>query len=219
MKTLTMFTRAAAVAVAVAFATACDDDDDDIVEPPPIEDVVVTFRDQAFNFGAVGTFELPDSIVHLVPANGVALALSRAHDDEILDRVRQNMRARGYVENTTPGTLSDVIVLVGASASQQYNAWVSYAWWDVWGFYDGFFFDDFDETWGLSYVWTVQTYERGTIIVDMISTRNVNPLAKRIASVWAGAGAGILDDDPDLSRVYGAIDEMFAQSPYLAHTP
>jgi hypothetical protein len=207
-------TLAAAVALAALVGAAACDDVDDITEPLRV--AVVTFNDPAFAFGAQRTFSLPDTVVHLAPLNGVPLAVSREHDDAILASVRDNMIARGYVENLNPGSVrSDLILLVGVTASEQYAAWQSYPWFSVWGFYPGWSFEQFDTAWGVTYPWTVASYTRGTIVVDMVSTLNVQPVDRRIHSVWAGAAAAALTSAVTDGQLDAAIDEMFALSPYL----
>ena len=221
----TFRTRPGIVALAALLmlgAAACDDPET-ITILEPIEDVVVTVRDTDFPFGAVRTFSIPDSIVHLQPASGgTMLALSRAHDDEILAAVRANLIARGYTPNVDPGRVqSDVIVLVGATATQEYAALATYPWWNVWGWYEGWDEDiDFDATWSFDYPnVAVIEVDVGTIIVDMIANLQVNPLSQSVPSVWIGAARGILDGTSNVNRVTDAIDEMFRQSPYLLASP
>jgi hypothetical protein len=208
-------TLATAVALAALVgAAACDDVDDDITNPSRV--AVVTFNDPAFVFGAQRTFSLPDTVVHLAPLNGVPLAVSREHDDAILASIRENMIARGYVENTSPATVrSDLILLAGVTASEQYAAWQSYPWFSVWGFYPGWSFEQFSNAWGVTYPWTAASYTRGTLVVDMIATRSVQPVSQRISSVWAGAAAAALTGAVTDGQIDAAIDEMFALSPYL----
>lgn len=212
--------RSATLATAVTLAAlvgaaACDDvETDDLTNP--LQATVVTFNDPAFAFGAQRTFSLPDTVLHLTPLNGVPLAVSREHDDAILASIRDNMIARGYVENTNPGSVrSDLILLAGVTASEQYAAWQSYPWFSVWGFFPGWSFEQFSNAWGVTYPWTEASYTRGTIVVDMIATRSVQPLSQRVSSVWAGAATAALTGAVSDAQIDAAIDEMFAQSQYL----
>ena len=92
-----------------------------------------------------------------------------------------------------------------------------------WGFFPGFFFENFDDDWGLFFPWAssvgVETFERGTLLVQMISTEDTDPDAQTIRTVWAGAAIGILNPNRNFSlgaaRIDAAIDEMFFQSPYI----
>ena len=55
------------------------------------------------NFGAIGTFVMPDSVVEIVPAESVATALPFNHDYDqlILDGVASHMEALGYARLAT----------------------------------------------------------------------------------------------------------------------
>src|SRR5262245_22415380 len=112
----------------VAGVIGCNDDDNNIVTPI-ITKVVTVFKDSSFNFTTLHTFAMPDTIVHFNPITGAPLAVSRDFDQATLDRVRQDFVARGYTEVTDPRTTRpDFIVLVGATATQTYNAFVGYSW-------------------------------------------------------------------------------------------
>jgi hypothetical protein len=205
-----------------AALTACDDDID-ILDPLPIvEDVVLTFRDTTFNFNSLRTFAMPDTVVHFSPLTGTPLPVSRANDRVALDRTRQNLLARGYTEVADPATTRpDFVMLVGATASEHHNAWVGYPWFGVWGFYPGWgwFAPGFTNDWTIVYPWFpavgVTSYERGTLILDLIPTVTVNPQARSIRSAWAGVATGILDGTHTATTIEVAIDRMFVLSPYL----
>lgn len=206
---------------------ACDDSDDDFVGVPVPTGAVATFRDTTFNFNALRTFSMPDTVVHFVPVTGTPLDVSRAFDRTILDRVRADFIARGYVEDTDPrNTRPDFVVLVGSTATTNYNAFVGYSWYGYWGFYPGWgwYAPGFDTSWGIVYPWYpyvgVTAYDRGTVVVDLIPTVTVNPLARSVTSAWAGVATALLNGTITTDNVNNAIDEMFRQSPYLtAPTP
>jgi hypothetical protein len=61
----------------------------------------------------------------------------------------------------------------------------------------------------------ITAYDRGTVVVDLIPTLQVNPLNKSVTSAWAGVGTGLLNGTLTVDIVNNAIDEMFRQSPYL----
>jgi hypothetical protein len=209
----------AALGAVLLLGVAACDDDEEIEILTPIEDVVVTVRDANYNFQAAQTFSIADSIVHIAPGNGTILALSREHDDEILQAVRQNLIARGYEPNVDPGRVqSDFIVLVGVTAQQQTVVFGEHPA-DDWVWYDGFD-EDIDDSWMFTYppVATADV-DVGTIVVEFINNLQVNPLSATIPTVWAGAGRGILDGTSNVSRVVDAINEMFRQSPYMFSGP
>lgn len=197
----------------------------EVVSPNPIA-AVTTFHDSTFNFTTLNTFAMPDSVVHLVPITGTPIEVTRQFDQVALQQVRQNLLSRGYVEDTTAGTLANFVVLVGATATTNYNAFVGYPWFTAWGFWPGwdeFTQGGFDNSWTIIYPWFgvvgTTAYDRGTLIVDLIPTAEVNPLGKSIRSAWAGVAASGLLDQVTASEVQAAIDQMFNLSPYLVAGP
>jgi len=206
--------------------SACDDNNDDFVAIPVITDTVVTFHDTSFNFQAVQTFSMPDTVVHFAPVTGTAIDVSRTYDQTILSRVRADFIARGYVEDTDPrNTRPDFVVLVGATATQNYNAFIGYSWYGYWGFYPGWgwYAPGFDTSWGIVYPWYptvgVTSYDRGTVVVTLIPTLSVNPLNRSVQATWAGVATSLLNGTLTTNGVNNAIDEMFRQSPYLTAAP
>jgi hypothetical protein len=169
---------------------------------------------------------MPDTVVHFAPLTGTPIDISRQFDQTALDRVRQDLLARGYTQVTDPRTVRpDFVVLVGATAAQSYNAFVGYSWFSVWGFYSGWgwFAPGFNTTWGIVYPWFgvvgVTSFERGTLVVDLIPTASVNPTTRTIRSAWTGVAASLLDGTIDDNTINAAVDEMFRLSPYLTATP
>lgn len=206
----------------VVGTAGCGDDDNDVVGPIPVA-TVLTFKDSSFNFTTLHTFMMPDTVVHLAPITGTPLDPTRQFDQTALNQVRTNLLARGYTE-AAAGTRADFVVLVGATATQNYNAFVGYNWFTFWGFFPEWAIvaPGADASWTIVYPWFgvvgVTAYDRGTLIVDMIPTASVNPLAKSIQSVWTGVATGLLSNATN-ATVTAAVNEMFRQSPYLVATP
>ena len=201
---------------------ACDDDEDiDIIEPIPIVSAVAVFTDSTTDFGELLTFALPDTIVHFNPATGAPLPVSRAFDQDIINSVRQNFLARGYIEEENPDSVRpDFIVLISATATANRVAWVSYPWFTTWGFFPGLgWFSGFDNSYGIVYPWrpnvALTVHPRGTFIVDLIPTLSVNPLDKTVSAAWSGVATGTLTGNRTAADMDAAVDQMFALSPYL----
>jgi hypothetical protein len=209
----------------LAGVSGCTDNNNNIVTPV-VTKVVTVFKDSTFNFATLHTFAMPDTVVHFNPATGTPIAVSRDFDQATLDRVRQDFIARGYTQVTDPRTTKpDFIVLVGATASQTYNAFVGYTWFATWGFSNvwGWFAPGFNTTWGIVYPWFgvvgVTSFEHGTLVVDLIPTSSVNTTTRTIQSAWTGVAASLLDGTITQSTIDAAVDEMFRLSPYLTATP
>ena len=219
-----MCTLLPAVGLLTGMAVACDDDDDIIgVIPTP---VVRTVRDPAFDFTNLRTFAMPDTVAHFAPLTGTAIAVSREFDRTVLDQVKANLLARGYQQVTTPQTTQpDFVVLVGATATQTYDAYATYSWYPYYGYYSGWgwYAPGFASDWTLVYPFYasvgVTTLERGTFLVTLVPTLTVNPLARQLNAEWAGTATSLLNGGATENLVKAAVDEMFAQSPYLVAGP
>ena len=204
--------------VALLGIAACGDDEDIVI--PSSQVVVTTFHDSTYNFGALTTFAMPDTVIQFLPLTGTSVPLSRAYDATILNQVRADFLARGYTE-AAPGTRASFVVLVGASASENYNAFVGYPWYSYYGFWTGWawYTPGFDNSWTIVYPWYpsigVTAYGRGTLVVALIPTTLVNPLNRSIQAQWAGVATAILGTSPTNAGVAAVIDQMFALSPYL----
>jgi len=181
-------------------------------------DVVVTLYDTNVNFGAITTFDLPDSIVHLGD-QGSSDDISRAFDRLILDEVKAGLIAAGYTEEPDPGTSTpDVVVLVSA-ASSEWTAYVSYPGDPYWGWYP--YWPPYGPGWGTGYPYYggVYSYDftTGSIIIDMIDTGNFSLGDKDARSVWAAGINGVVGDTnaSTKARIKSNIAQVFDQSGYL----
>ena len=143
--------------------------------------------------------------------------------DTILSRVRQDFLARGYTQ-VIPSTsvTPDFIVLVGATESDNYNAFIGYPWFTIWGFSPvwQWYQPGFTDSWTIVFPWYpvvgVTAYQRGTLVVTLIpAALTINPLAQSITAKWAGVATGLADGTQTNASITAAIDEMFRQSPYL----
>ncbi len=184
--------------------------------------IVTTFDDTTFDFTTLHSFAMPDTIVHLFPLTGTPQDVSRMFDQTILNQVRQDLLNRGYTQVANPvAARPDFVVLVGVTATSNYNAWVGYSWFTFWGFYSGwsFFTPRFTTAWGIAYPWFpligTTSYARGTLIVDLIPTSSIDPTPKTVTSAWAGVATGMLSGGVTSARAATAIDQMFALSPFL----
>jgi hypothetical protein len=222
--------RAAGLVVGVAgllttAACGADDDANLIVVPFPAN-IVTTFKDSSFNFTTLRTFAMPDTVIHFAPVVGTPVPISRDFDRTILDRVRQDFLARGYTQVTpSASVIPDFVVLVGATESDNFNAFATYNWFTIWGFSPIWVFNpNFNNSWIYVYPWNAAVgttaFERGTLVVSLTPTVTVNPLAQSIQAAWAGVATGLANGTQTNASITAAIDEMFRQSPYLtAPTP
>lgn len=177
-------------------------------------DVIVTIFNENTNFGALNTYILVDSIVHVPEDNS---NLDRTHDKEIMRLVDSLLTRRGYTKTDTIQTpIPDFYVLFYATAQQNWfllNAWPGSGWgWWGWPCCGG--------GWGWPGVGATYGFTTGTLAVTLISPAVADTTSTTIP-YWTGAMNGVMDDTPQgvEARLERGINQMFEQSPYLQSTP
>lgn len=182
-------------------------------------DLVITAYDTAYAFSP-GTYAMPDSIVRA--GDGDEEDIDRTYDDEILDKVADELAALGYtrVPETSP-TPPDVVVTIGVS-SETYNWWVpGGGWWGWWGWYPGWggWYPGWGPGYGPGYPWYPPvyggSYSTGSLFIAMIDPApSVGP---ELNGVWGGVVNGLLSSSNEntAARTLDLIEQVFEQSPYL----
>ena len=103
---------------------------------PVVTKVVTMFKDSSFDFTTLHTFSMPDTIVHFLPLTGTRVDVTRQFDQTAINQVRQDLHlARLHRDHESATVRPDFVVLVGATATTNYNAFVGYSWFTFWGFY------------------------------------------------------------------------------------
>ncbi len=186
-------------------------------------DLVATAHDTDFDFTQVKTYYLYDSIVHLKdtlnPENNVDL--SRQFDDFILDMVRNNMTAYGYVRETDPeNNAPDLVFTLKAMGTKNYfvySYYPSYYWDWGWGWYyknTDYWYPYYPPYWGGTYI---TSYEVGSLIFGLHDVRNVTPTTDSIPIIWNADINGLLGSTAATleRRLEYGVNQAFEQSPYL----
>jgi hypothetical protein len=190
-------------------------------------DLVTTVYDTKTNFQELSTFVMPDTIIQLKDTLNTSnnTDLSRAYDDLILGRIKQNMLDNGFVEATDPeNNPPDVILTISAMATTTTTVWYDYpyywGWYGGWGWYyksTGYY-----DYWYPYYPWGgatyITSYSSGTLLMSMNDLRNVDAENDSIRVVWLGAINGLLGETNKadiMNRLEYNIDKAFDQSSYL----
>ena len=184
-------------------------------------DIVVTTHDETVDFTSFTTYALLDSVVHIdLEDNNNDSLLTRDNDALILSQIRSNIEALGYVEEADPANNTpDVILLVGALAVTNTEAYVSYPWYGWYGYYP--YYGCCGSGYGYYYPWAptvaVVQYNTGTLVITMIDPTREGVDANTISVIWVGGINGLLEGSAAslTARVADAIDQTFDQSPYL----
>jgi hypothetical protein len=174
-------------------------------------DIVYTTYDDKYDFNAGSTYAMPDQIVTDVKIDDgetTYVYMKPAFADPILKSIDDNMKAKGWSRVSLAADPDIILTPAGLSSTTYFYSY----WYDWWygGWYGGY--------WGWYYppYYTISSYTTGTmlmVISDPSQAEN-NPIG-RSPAVWVGAANGLAAYNYNVKRVTDAIDQAFAQSPYL----
>jgi hypothetical protein len=173
-------------------------------------DVVYTNYDQAYDFGAKGTYAMPDQIAigaELVDGDTVIEYMKPAYATPILQAIEQNMQSYGWTRVPVAGNPDLLLMPAGTSSTTYfYSYW--YDWWygGYWGWY-GWYYPPY---------YTVSSYTTGSLVLVLSDPNQASesPI-NRSPALWIAAANGLLTYSADITRVTEAVDQAFNQSPYL----
>jgi len=175
---------------------------------------VITYDAPGTDFGAFSTYAIVSQITVVNDTTGVPV-YSFQPAPEILGAVERNMAARGYVlvariDPANPPQVpvdADLAMNVSVLVGTDY-AYVPCDYWTWWGV-PGYSCD---------FPWEWVAYRVGTLLMELgnLGGRQPGP-PPVVPRVWAGAGYSVLtpENAQNVQIAVGAIDQAFAQSPYL----
>jgi hypothetical protein len=174
-------------------------------------DIVYTNYDNTFDFKSNKKYSMPNKIVK-VTANTAQGSkpeyVSSSSASLIFSTIRTNMTAYGYTE-VADSSLADLILF--PAALEVTNTAYYY---DYYGYYWGYYYPYYG--WYYPYGTSTTTYQTGTLLLDLVSTKDPSPTGKGRA-VWVGAVNGLLEGTTSNvnSRITKAVNQAFKQSEYL----
>lgn len=179
---------------------------------PPLDiedlDTVITVRTEGSDFSGFRTYAVPDTILSRPDTSTVSPELTAL----ITGEIRKNMEKLGYEESTDPeNDPPDVVVIAGAISRAQFGAWLGYPFIGGWQWYVGG--PIIQPPVNFNYLYTL-----GTVTMDMVDYKNVDPENIEYSILWTAAVSGPLQQDKEkqTQRIVDGIERAFAQSPYLA---
>lgn len=187
----------------------------------PVSDIVATLHDTDNDFTTYATFSLPDSVVDAGdPDDPGYIEVSHEYDRAILARIRSNLVALGWTEipedSIGSTRVPDVVIMVTALISETTNIWYYPPYWGWWGGWYGGAWGGYYPGWGYPCCYDVTTYTTGTIGIDMAAMKDLDPTTETAPIAWAARLNGLANkSNANQSRIEKAIDQAFAQSPYL----
>ena len=171
-------------------------------------DAVYTTYDEKFDFkGKQGTYARPDKIVvdiEIDNGDTTYVYMKDAFATPIFKAIDDNMIAKGWARVDI--SLNPNVVLTPAaikSTTYFYSYW--YNWW--YGGYWGWYYPPY---------YTISSYTTGSLIIAMADPNAAagSPINQSQAA-WVGVMNGLYTGAYEVSRVTTAINDAFAQSPYL----
>jgi hypothetical protein len=188
---------------------------------------VTTVYDVDAAWGTFQTYAMPDTIIHLTDPDNPedTLPVSRDCDADILSEVADQMAAIGYTRMAVDTTQAapDLALLVGVTASENWNAWVSYPWWGGWGGWGGWGWWGGYPGWGWGYPCCgsiqVSNYTTGSVVLYLFDPLQQPIEDETMPLDWMAVGNGLITaSSGNCSRALNMIDQAYEQSPYLAPT-
>lgn len=178
-------------------------------------DVVYTTYDETYDFQGQSTYAMPDKIVVDIEIDEGAIGpdttfvyMKDALAAPILSAIDSRMQAYGWSKVDISDT-PDVLVNPAAMSSTTYYYSYWYDWW-YGGYYGGY--------WGWYYppYYTVSSVTTGSLVITMAdpSAADTSPIGKS-QTAWLSVANGVATGYGDVGRVTKAINQAFAQSPYL----
>ncbi len=133
-----------------------------------------------------------------------------ANEQQILQEIANQMTARGFTQVPfTAAPTADLLINVSSLTADQKAYYPGYwctAGFTYWAWYP---------TGGCTYSWSwAGTYKIGSLLIDMAPSRG--QIAGDVKSIWGSLLYGIVQTGTTTAKVTSAIDQAFAQSPYIA---
>ena len=175
--------------------------------------VVATDRDLRVDFGTYATYHISDTIPKITD-DPVDTLLVGPEAIQIVDQIKANMDARGYVfvERSQDPDLAVIPAIVRITNIGT----VCSGWW--WG-YPGYWPPGYWGPPGYGYYYPycgVYSFETGSLNIDILDLANTVQ-NNNINATWTAVMFGSLNssDQVNLDRSLTAIDQAFEQSPYI----
>lgn len=209
---------AAALATMLAAAGGCDPDSG--FEVIKDYDNVLTLRDGRFNFTALETYAVPDSVVDLVqPGDPVADNITSVYNEYILELVRERLESFGYIEVEPDLEDPDLFVLVSVTNQVWLEFPYRYHWWDNWSWYGDWpgWNDQSRGAYPPEYRLNEFVFPNGTLFIDILDARDPYADLRLIPVRWTAVLNGVLTNTSagTTGRLHRNINAAFDQSPYL----
>lgn len=177
--------------------------------------LVYTGHDTDTNFAAVETYYIPDSIL-LIGRSDKTEYWKDADALEIIGTVVGEMNSAGYLRTDDKET-ADVGLQLSYVQKVTYFVGYDYPYW--WWYYPYYWTPGYWGDWvGWHYPYSVYYgYTAGSLLMEMVDLEADQESGKKLPVVWDSFIGGLLTSSKELNqeRTIAAVEQAFAQSPYL----
>lgn len=178
--------------------------------------VVATEVDTEIDFTNYQTYYLSDTISVVRNSINIDSILVPPESTPMINKIVENMTARGYTRDTNPANIETVDIAVASSIIRITNTGQSC--WGWWGGYPGYWPPWY---WGPGYGYyypycSYYKYDTGTLLLEYGDIKNKED-NRRVNIIWNSAMFGVLSsyEQTNINRAVKAIDQAFEQSPYI----
>lgn len=187
-------------------------------------DIVVTYHNTDFDFSTIHYYYLPDTI-NVIVDKGQEGSVNHKYDNIILEQIRTNLNALGWVESPDSTHLNDAVSVLVSMFNTDYYTVYTYPWYDYWYWYwDPWFYWKAPTSYYPYYPWNpgyaYYSYTSGTIVIEMAYMGDIHSpsVSSTIPIEWVGVLNGIVDNtSSNLARIKEGINQSFQQSSYLKY--
>lgn len=174
--------------------------------------LVYTNYDTGTDFKAIKTFHVIDSIL-IIGNDEKASYWKNNNSQKIVNAYRAGLEGAGYTPAAEDEMADIVLQLSYINTTYYYNTYGSGPWWN---YYPGYWNWG---GWGWYYPYSfTYSYSTGSIIGELVNTDAPTAMNDKLTVIWNSYICGILNgNNLSLTRTLDAINQAFAQSPYLSN--
>ncbi len=203
------------LAVALLAAAICSCQKDPSTSDLHRDYLVYTDHDTQADFAAFDTYYIPDSILLMGTSNKTEYWKDE-NALEIIAAVSAGMQSAGYIRTDAKET-ADLGLQLSYVEHETYFVGNSNPYW--WWYYPYYWTPGYWGDWA-DWYYPYQVYygyTAGSLLIEMVNLDALPTAGKRLPIVWDSFIGGLLTSNAKLNqrRTLEAIDQAFAQSPYL----
>lgn len=174
--------------------------------------IVATPHDVDADFSEYKTYYISDTIAIVNTDKPNDSIWTDSNAKQLIDQIKKNMNARGFVFTPLSGNPDLVIPTVGVKITTDvyYGGyyWGYPGYWDPW-YYGGYYYY-------YPYYYSY-SYTSGAFVFELADRKNIAANNGKINLIWTGFLGGYLNDytSTNIANALPAIDQAFSQSEYL----